>query len=791
MLNKKKGNVLIVVVAMFAFISILIMSVMTMTTGGFKLRKDESARIENFYGADSGIDIAESITVELIEEAIEKGNDEVESYTGLTDEQKNEVFRHEYANYIKVNFTKEIDNTTETSIRYDKYEKEGQPIKVAVKKFEEVLIDNTAGDKVLENFAVALESSFKDDKDKDRIVSVNYTLDIPDYGVETIEKPFVSDKSNLLDYLIATDGNLYMDINGSTAIYGDLWVNGRDSITDRFERGIHIKGGSNKPTGQKGDINIDGKVITRGAISLNNTIIDFHENTYSRDFKVTGEGNVINGRITSEKNTDFKTPLQDIYVYNDLVFESVDSKLNMKNYYGLNDINEYETGFTEADLSEAERSSSIIVNSEDFGSNSKIKMDEMYVSGTAYIGGINPMDGLKNYQSGESVVINRNTKPYTDRQLLESMTAAGREEYLFKYKSPLHIVDQIYIDADKDYRDLNLNEKIELVEKHYGLKIDNPNEKNNEMKSNDKDLFNGIEVTSGNIRTTGVGYANGKAHGSNTDFDLDNQQEEFVKEVYYRNTKKPDMPTDFWNKPEDINVSESINWNAISKLIKKQSIYNTIDGDSGSKLHEGEITEKEMFKKQGFNYGPSEVKNNIGIFATEMTLSELLHGQIELDKHNDSIKPEDKLNINIMSDISGLKVKLIFNNTNKEIMVSDLDDSYKNNIINVKSDFLHEIAVVISKESVEVFMDEVTANIYSIILSGGDLRYKMNSSGNLGSFSQDGKALNIIFKRIFDFGAFENILGGGDGTGDVVVGESNTVVYPSDLIKDKVWDLKK
>ena len=104
--KKRRGNVLLVVVGFFAFISILVISLMMVTTTGFQLRKDESARIENFYGADSGIEIAEDITLKLIGEAIKKGNTAAGNLEGEW-EDKNEVFRKEFSQHIRNEFKTE------------------------------------------------------------------------------------------------------------------------------------------------------------------------------------------------------------------------------------------------------------------------------------------------------------------------------------------------------------------------------------------------------------------------------------------------------------------------------------------------------------------------------------------------------------------------------------------------------------------------------------------------------------------------------------------------------------
>lgn len=765
--KKKQGSVLLVVVGLFSFISILTISVMSMTTSGFKLRKDESARIENFYGADSGIDISERLTVQLIDEAVEIGDQAVLSNPGLVSyEQKNARFREVFANHIKAQFKATIDNVvgdgTTVSNRYEKYKKNGQEVKVKVTKFDEkTTVIGT--DTKLEGFNIGLASNFKDQDNKEREVTLNYLLEIPNYGIESLENPFDSSSSNLLDYLIAADGNLYMDVYGSTNIFGDIWINGEENSNDRFERGVHIE---NEGDRGKKDIKLYGKLATRGAINVNvnDAEIDFYGNTYSRDFKVQGDNNVINGRRVNDQPSVDKS-LKDILVYNDFIFEGTNTKFNMNNYYGLNDINEYEKDFTDLNLDEAQKSSSVIIDSKDFGDKSKIKLDEMYIAGTAYVGGTDKMDGLSNYQSGESIVINRNTRPYTDRELIANMSIAEREKYLFKYKNPLHIVDKMYVDAEKDYKDIKLDEKIKIVDQYYK---NNPNEKQNP-------LFDGIVADL--VKSTGVAYANGVMQPRNTDFDIKAQQKDFVEEVYLRNTEDAQMPIDFWERPQDVTVGSSVNWEAIVNLLKRDEIYNTENGDKNSPVEDGSgTTPTLLFNKLDLGIDDPTIESNVGIFQGTKNVKDMLAG---------------KLNINSTSDIYSKKITLLFNNTNKDLVLTHKPSGYFNNAINVQLNHNDTIAVIISKGDVEILINQAPHNAYIVTLASGDLRYILEGAGNLGSFSQNDNTLSEAFKEIFDFGAFDNILGGGDGSSGGNAGESNTVIHPGDLIKDKVWNLEK
>ena len=148
--KKKKGSTLLVVVCLCAFLSVLTISIMLVTTGGFKLRKDENTRIENFYSADSGIEIAKNKSVEVIEDAIKSGetiiNIMIEKpkefpYIDFSkDGWEQEPFKKEFEDYIAKNLEKEIDNTAMkdgsavTTVIYDEFKRDNLVVKVDAEK---------------------------------------------------------------------------------------------------------------------------------------------------------------------------------------------------------------------------------------------------------------------------------------------------------------------------------------------------------------------------------------------------------------------------------------------------------------------------------------------------------------------------------------------------------------------------------------------------------------------------------------------------------------------------------
>ncbi|MGL4741570.1 MAG: hypothetical protein ACRC41_12310 [Sarcina sp.] len=769
--KRKKGSVLLVVVGFFAILSILVVSVLSMTTTGFKLRKDESVRIENFYGADSGIDIAQSGTIEVIKEAIEAGDDAVFNGGGSLDyNQKNIVFKTAYEKYIDANLKNKIDNVNCNATIYDDYKKNNTVVKVTMGPIKKLPSEADVKD-----LRISLTSNFKDQQEKDREVKIEYNIAVPDYGTIAINEVQTIAKSNLLDYLIAADGNLKIENTGHFKAYGDIWING-ESSSNRFERGIQILGNGNS----KSIVSIDGTaqrsnnsnlvqwigdVVTRGAITMDGTNVDLYGDVFAQDVLLSNKVN-INPRLVDVQDSGLNKNLRDFYVYNDLVLKGEKSLVKINDYYGLNDIKNID----EMTLLDNEKSSSIIVDSSDFGTTSKIFANDISLLGTAYLG-LGETDSLKTYESGESVVINRNTAPYTDRSHVDKLSSDKNNNlYLYDYKKPLHIIDKIYKDNDEAYGELSLSDKVDLVENFY---------KNNIIKN---PILDGIQAKS--IRGAGVTYNKGEAVQGKHTIDLSKEQKKFVEEVYLRNSADAEMPNDFWTRPEDVTVMGSVNWNAISKVINSDSIYEKIKDDNVKIFNR-------IYKD-----------DSVAVFSTAGLLNDTVaklvkhrlcsqDGKVCVNGNDEENCKKKCLTINNITDIAAKKIKLVFNDKGSDIVINQKATENKGNYTNVNVDYNNEIAIIITKGDIKVEMEGGAINSYVVVLTGNNLYYENSSVANIGSFSVNYSTLSNIFKEVFNFDAFDEILGGGDGSNNGSGSESNNVIQANDLINNKKWNLVK
>ena len=151
--RRKKGSILVMVVCLGAFLSVIIMSLMLVTTNGHALRKEENTRIENFYSADSGLEIASNEIVKVIKKAIDSGEniikekiENLESHPEIditVEGWEQKAFKKEFEEYIDKELEKAIDNvcigntendmngkTTDLSKIYNNFRREGVEIKV-------------------------------------------------------------------------------------------------------------------------------------------------------------------------------------------------------------------------------------------------------------------------------------------------------------------------------------------------------------------------------------------------------------------------------------------------------------------------------------------------------------------------------------------------------------------------------------------------------------------------------------------------------------------------------------
>ncbi|MGL4656669.1 MAG: hypothetical protein ACRCWM_12440 [Sarcina sp.] len=573
--RKKKGSSLLIVIAMMAIVSIIVISVLVMTSSGYKMRRESNNRVESFYGADSGLEISERVLINYINAAVDYSNKIVEStIPTATMEEKNKVFKKNFVTFFEIggnsevlpfHDTRAVVNTHDykeicTEIAIDKYYKsvgrDDVKIQNQTLKYKDKNGNETTNKEQTVKMDVHVESEYTE-KEKIREVGVNFEVTVPDYG-KTIVKTKGAKAPNIFDYIIGVDGDLEFEIGNTTQVYGDFWVRGNTEKSNTMTADNKYNGGISiypSPGTQGAEFALNGGLVTGGTLSTKD--INFkieatsNKSIYANNIKMESENlateNIIN---TGEK---------DIFVYNDIVLNGKKNKLTTQNLYGLNDINKYENGFQ---LTEADRSSALLINDVDFKTeDTKITVkNDAYLLGTAYV----DLNKGGAYQTGQSNSINSFTKPYTQREGMEG-------KYVYDYKGNLHLIDE-----HQDGSEVDLGEKRNLA-RDYAL-------------APEEEAMAKILNVTGNMYNTGATFATvttkpgKKIHDYNppTDRDRKKYQEEYAKEVFNMGAEGSDV-SQFWNKDYAESVEGSFKWENFDDVIDQAQANDKVNVKSANK----------------------------------------------------------------------------------------------------------------------------------------------------------------------------------------------------------------
>lgn len=789
---KRKGNALLTVIGMFSILSILVVAMINSVMTSYKLTKDSNDRLETFYSADSGLEIAYNEIINIVNNAIDKGYEKVDAIKGGVSKLdinrnfvdtsqngwENKVFQEEYKDYLKQNIEIAIDNVKHNSVIYDKFSRDGKVIKVQAK------VDQIK----VETIGLNIKSTFDNEEGKNREVEVDYSIDVPQYGI----KEFLKDtrgNSNIFDYILAADGNSVMNYSTSFNILGDMWVKGEDlrDSNDPLSSGVLLK-----DYGRDSIIEWHGNIVTNGTFDIQNGTFKTPRSNqknydiYAKNFRYVG--NPIRKRYLFN---DFPLNAENIqnhnganlHVYNDFIFDGTNTDLNIKNFYGLNDVSQEENVSLNED---AKIASSMIIDSEDFGgvnlqtgsflntaSNINIANNTM-ILGTAYLNiAKNPLSKNEFFKTGESVVINRHSSPYTYRGYTEN-------EYLYKYKGKLHIIDKLY--KNGNYNELSILDKINLVKDFYNKNLNSTQEKDKILS-----LGKGLKLNEENTFTAGIAYNDGKiirGQSENVEKIINEKREAFSKEVYFM--KDPSVSisqTDFKNAKVVNTVASTFNWDAIRNVV------------NGGDIKDGEEI---LFKKEKNDHNQ---KNGVATFegvSQKLLVSNILDGEII-----DGI-PDAKINIILNYSDNDLVLR-----TNNPVLSDkqDEDKAYINLqgervIINAEGDTIRSMymcpTLIISKGDVilekpkEVNIEGGDMSVASLIYTAGNLKFDIFSgSSNIGNYQAEDTKLNRVFKKFFTDESqpgrrvFEDFLGGYKSE------EFEKVVNAEDLIKKGEWKLNK
>jgi len=533
-LKRKKGSSLIAVLLIFAVLSISSLSILSLTVSDYNVRITASKKVQSLYASDSGVNAVYGIMKKISSQATQIGNNAVDDYMKTfdgsldTSELKtklNDIFKQSYqqsiSTYISSNIAspheylndgtcKDLEGNTmslydsattnQPTIAVEENLDESYPIKANQWKF-----------KIVSQF---FTSPINDQTSNKRIVTADIVLPNNGYQGSYLVNPIEQETSinPVWKNAISIDGD--MNINSDITVNGDIFVKGKmpvvatEKVYTKYNGGITI-GSENDATAIMANFNKN--VVTSNSFNINgqNKTVNVAGNIYA--------GNVYVGKNNNSDQSDSSNcwlTVHDpggikgmVYTDNDLSLYATNSHINIDKYYGINGIDENEE--KRAVDKDYNSSSSIIVNTDDIGTNSFIKIGDAIINGTAFINTETP------YETGESVSIKGNYRAYTVPIPKSTGTPYDEDKVDFVYNKPLQLVN--------NFKSPNTN--LEYKDKaKYFREIDNL-----QAISLKKD-----GITIGNlIFSAGVAVANGGLKPEATDTSLiQSKRDDFAKMVY-------------------------------------------------------------------------------------------------------------------------------------------------------------------------------------------------------------------------------------------------------------------
>lgn len=591
--KKKKGSTFVIVVVVMAIIFTTGTTILAVTANDYKMRINQSKKLQNLYEADSGLDVVENIIIKTSQEAIKYADKEVKKkFTELDDKDRskdkiNEIFKDKFYEFLTVR-NKEILNEKEVEIleylilekKYIKSILESGKLEYdsAISNIENrFIIEIPEGGYVkninngkISNITIEVKSNFESTEGQlknKKTVSTKYSITAPDYNSEITSiniYPVFDGKA------ITADGNMNVESLGNKSIVnisGDIWVQGNNNLGnspeytfDKYIGGIKLDNTS---------FNINGNIYTANTFHLNNLVNESSVNgdIYAKNIYV---GKSINSNVSKFNNISFE---KNVVVNNDLALNATNSSIVIKNnFYG---INEKTTEVSTAN--KALSSSSIIVNDTSNTSTITVNKDS-YIMGVAYL---NATDESENkYQTGESVAVKGNYLAYTDVDDVLN----GATNVTLKYYSPLQLLES------KNGQS-NAIMKADYFAEYYSKNNNsyNFNDGGVSLKKSVKSVGASVKDNQGNIQKSNI---------NDSDISIVNEQRnEFARNVFAMGDTTG-LGDDLYDGQEvKRQVSNQVNFNEIRRV--KGSSFDTTEGMVILKGNENENIEIENGKIKG------------------------------------------------------------------------------------------------------------------------------------------------------------------------------------------------
>lgn len=488
------------------FLMIVGGTAVTTTMMDYKSRVNESYRVENLYGAESGLEIAYDILLKAsdyaINEAIEVTNDRLQAefnnrssdpvnldvlfkstyYRALFDSgykhQPNQYIEAGLVSYLLANLTYPIVNDASgLTFKSSDFNPNDKEIEIEVELLDESdqLMTELVADQT--KFKVKVTSLFKSDEINsqvsinERTVSRIFEFNIPNYTQYLVDLyPVFNGKALTVDGNLTLTGNdtnkVKFDVSGDVWVGGNRCVNQLDNCStiindvtyEKYSNGILI---------DKADFTLNGILATDETLAIyDKAIVLLNGNVYGRNIYV-GRKNVaatsedVRLEIIGKNDTKYDVVLSNDLTINGSANFTKSSSVVIDKFYGFSNKN---VGNQDISLDNTQQlskeSSSILVNAE--GASVEIT-DEAYIGGLAFID-VEDFNGNK-YQTGESVAVKPNYLAYT--QVVEEY-ASG---LTFRYYNPLMLVESLPEDVSKSDYFVKVSEGNLLTMSSGGIKL--------------------------------------------------------------------------------------------------------------------------------------------------------------------------------------------------------------------------------------------------------------------------------------------------------------------------------
>lgn len=589
-LNNQKGSTLVMVLIFASILSILGVALLSASITNMKLKLADQKMKKSFYTAEAGIEEAHARIEKQVKDAIdyadkiiEKNLEDKNDYSDYTNDDgsvdqtklKNKMKTWFKSAYISFLNNESIDpdneifkNFTKTDEGYEDYEYAELRDKLQSNTNNYQLGNMITIAKIVkfgenqDTYDLYIESNSNNDVNKK--VSKKFSIKIPEYNEISDEN---IDQSYYRPYYIGRDTEyLYSlkDIIGD-ATFKDNAVTSLGNIIVEEEAQVRIgeAGESNGNVYAKGKAINTGIIVKTGTLEVNgkiaskndiytegaNSHIKINGDVYCSTFKISENASNSSLLVGNGENQNFR-----VFTKDDLELNGKTSSIEINgSYYG------FSSGTESADEKTThDESSAIIINTEDIGDGSRLKItgtgintpdlkSGIIIGGTAYLE-LSP----KRYQTGESVSIHGNYLGYT-KNILNKRTfdidAANGKKYEFTFdNSNFGSYDyngKVHIDLVDSYMKNGAKEKLQAKDKGLILsELNKESPKPFDILTGWGDNKNAIEL-SNILYTTGAYITKDEIKTDKLAF-FDNYTSmiQYLKDEYSKNTNAPDISND-------------------------------------------------------------------------------------------------------------------------------------------------------------------------------------------------------------------------------------------------------